>query len=79
MQCRKWQFDNREGAKFCIENEAKLEINSLKCSYLNPPASKFCEMCESQLNLLTNQASQKLSFGEKIAKIKKFLPEERPY
>ena len=79
MRCRKCQFDKREGAKFCIESGAKLEINCLKCSYLNPPASKFCEECESKLNLLTNQASQELSFDEKITKIKKYLPEGRPY
>ena len=45
MQCPKCQFENREGAIFCIECGTKLEINCSKCNHLNPPASKFCEEC----------------------------------
>ena len=75
MQCPHCQFDNREGAKFCIECGNKLEINCSKCSHLNPPSSKFCEECGSKLNLLSEQAPQELSFDEKIAKIQKYLPQ----
>jgi class 3 adenylate cyclase/tetratricopeptide (TPR) repeat protein len=74
MQCPRCQFENREGAKFCVECGTKLEINCSKCSHLNPPTSKFCEECGSQLNLLPKQAPQELSFDEKIAKIQKYLP-----
>ena len=74
MQCPECQFDNREGAMFCIECGTKLEINCSKCSHLNPPASKFCEACGSKLNLLSEQAPQELSFDEKITKIQKYLP-----
>jgi len=45
MKCPECQFDNREGAKFCIDCGTKLEINCSKCNHLNPPASKFCEEC----------------------------------
>ena len=75
MQCPKCQFDNREGAKFCIDCGTKLEINCSKCSHLNPPASKFCEECGSKLNLHPEQAPHELSFDEKITKIQKYLPE----
>jgi predicted ATPase/class 3 adenylate cyclase len=75
MKCPECQFDNREGAKFCISCGTKLEINCSKCSHLNPPESKFCEECGSQLNLLSEQAPQELSFDEKIAKIQKYLPQ----
>ena len=74
MKCPECQFDNREGAKFCIDCGNKLEINCSKCSHLNPPASKFCEECGSKLNLLSEQAPQELSFDEKISKIQKYLP-----
>jgi class 3 adenylate cyclase/tetratricopeptide (TPR) repeat protein len=74
MKCPECQFDNREGAMFCIECGSKLEINCSKCSHLNPPTSKFCEACGSKLNLLPEQAPQELSFEEKITKIQKYLP-----
>ena len=74
MICPKCKFENREGAKFCIECGTKVEFNCAKCSHLNPPASKFCEECGSQLNLLPEKAPQELSFDEKIAKIQKYLP-----
>jgi class 3 adenylate cyclase/predicted ATPase len=74
MQCPKCQFENREGAKFCIECGNKLEINCSKCSHLNPPESKYCEECGSQLDLLSEQSPKDLSFDEKLTKIQKYLP-----
>jgi len=49
MKCPNCQFENREGAKFCIECGNKLEINCPKCRHLNPPRSKFCEECGHNL------------------------------
>ncbi len=74
MRCPKCQFENREGAKFCIECGNKLEINCPKCSHPNPPVSKFCEECGSELNLHSIQAPKELSFDEKLTKIQKYLP-----
>lgn len=74
MKCPECQFDNREGAKFCIDCGTKLEINCSKCNHLNPPASKFCEECGSKLSLRPEKAPQELTFDEKIAKIQKYLP-----
>jgi class 3 adenylate cyclase/tetratricopeptide (TPR) repeat protein len=74
MKCPKCQFDNREGAKFCIECGNKLEINCPKCSHLNPPSSKFCEECGFKLNLLSDQDPKALSFDKKLSKIQKYLP-----
>ena len=72
MQCPKCQFDNRTGAKFCIECGNKLEIKCSKCLHLNPSGSKFCEECGSGLNLLSEQTPKDLSFDEKIEKIQKY-------
>jgi len=75
MKCPECQFDNRTGAKFCIECGNKLEINCSKCSHLNPSGSKFCEECGSALSLLSEHPPKDLSFDEKIEKIQKYLPE----
>jgi class 3 adenylate cyclase/tetratricopeptide (TPR) repeat protein len=75
MNCPECQFDNRTGAKFCIECGNKLEINCSKCSHLNPSGSKFCEECGSALSLLSAPPPKDLSFDEKIEKIQKYLPE----
>jgi class 3 adenylate cyclase/tetratricopeptide (TPR) repeat protein len=74
MQCPKCQFENREGAKFCIECGNKLEISCSKCGHLNPSESKFCEECGSKLGLPPGQAPKELSFDEKLTKIQKYLP-----
>jgi class 3 adenylate cyclase len=74
MQCPKCQFENREGAKFCIECGNKLEISCSKCGHLNPSESKFCEECGSKLGLPPDQTPKELSFDEKLTKIQKYLP-----
>ena len=75
MKCPNCQFENREGAKFCIECGNKLEIECPKCRHLNPPESKFCEECGANLTLPPDQAPKTLSFDEKLTKIQKYLPE----
>jgi class 3 adenylate cyclase/tetratricopeptide (TPR) repeat protein len=75
MRCPKCQFENREGAKFCIECGNKLEIECSKCRHLNPPEGKFCEECGANLTLPPVQAPKTLSFDEKLTKIQKYLPE----
>jgi class 3 adenylate cyclase len=74
MKCPECQFENRKGAKFCIECGTKLEIYCSKCNHLNLPISKFCEECGSKLKLLPEHTPQELSFDEKISKIQKYLP-----
>ena len=74
MLCPKCEFENREGAKFCIGCGNKLEIACSKCSHLNPPESMFCEECGSKIGLPTDQAPKELSFDEKLTKIQKYLP-----
>ena len=74
MKCPECQFENREGAKFCIECGNKLEICCSNCRHLNPPGSRFCEECGSNLTLPSDQAPKELSFDEKLNKIQKYLP-----
>jgi class 3 adenylate cyclase len=50
MVCPKCQFENREGAKFCKECGAKLELACPKCGAIIISDSKFCEKCGQALS-----------------------------
>ena len=50
MKCPNCQFDNREGAKFCKECGAKLELTCPKCDAFITPDSKFCDECGYDLS-----------------------------
>ena len=45
MECPKWQFENREGAKFCSECGHKFELTCPECGVTNRVGSKFCDEC----------------------------------
>jgi len=50
MVCPKCQFENREGAKFCKECGAKLELACPKCGAIIISDSKFCDECGQALS-----------------------------
>ncbi len=74
MKCPQCQFENREGAKFCKECGAKLDLACSQCGNILPPDSKFCDECGCQLILPAKSAPKELSFDEKLTKIQKYLP-----
>lgn len=45
MQCPNCQFDNRDGAKYCKECGANLEIACSSCGTVYEIGSKFCDEC----------------------------------
>jgi class 3 adenylate cyclase/tetratricopeptide (TPR) repeat protein len=45
LKCSKCQFENREGARFCLECGSKLEIICRSCGKSLPPDAKFCDQC----------------------------------
>jgi hypothetical protein len=45
MKCPKCQFENREGAKFCLECGEKLELDCPKCGKTFCISAKFCDEC----------------------------------
>ena len=45
MECPSCQFENREGAKFCKECGANLEIACSGCGTIYELGSKFCDEC----------------------------------
>ncbi|PQP35458.1 hypothetical protein C6A37_02405 [Desulfobacteraceae bacterium SEEP-SAG9] len=74
MKCPKCQFDNREGAAFCLECGEKLELKCPQCGKALPPLAKFCDGCGHNLTLPSEPAPKVLSTEEKIEKIQKYLP-----
>ena len=74
MKCPQCQFGNREGAKFCKECGAKLDLTCFQCGNILPPDSKFCDECGSQLIPPSSCAPKDLSLNEKLTKIQKYLP-----
>ena len=71
MQCPKCQFENPEGAKFCVECGNKIEI---KCSSVNSPNFKFCSECGQKLSIPSEAKPTDFSLDEKLTKIQKYLP-----
>ena len=76
MKCPKCQFDNPEDAEFCNECGNKLEIICSACGRMNPLGSKFCNKCGHSLIPLIKPAPKELSFDEKLAKIRRYLPKD---
>jgi class 3 adenylate cyclase/tetratricopeptide (TPR) repeat protein len=74
MNCPQCQFENREGAKFCKECGAKLDLTCPHCGNMLSPESKFCDECGSQLIPSSKATPKELSFDEKLTKIQKYLP-----
>ena len=76
MKCLKCQFDNREGIKFCEECGAKVELKCPKCGAEIPSGRKFCGECGHDLGLSSKPIPKELSFEEKLAKIRRYLPKD---
>jgi hypothetical protein len=53
MKCLKCQFENPEGAKFCVECGSKFEVPCPACGFANSPGFKFCAESGRPMNALT--------------------------
>ena len=53
MKCPKCQYENREGAKFCLKCGEKLELNCPQCGKELPLVAKFCDECGQKLGVLS--------------------------
>ncbi|UCF82148.1 MAG: AAA family ATPase [Desulfobacteraceae bacterium] len=49
MNCPKCQFENRDGAKFCLKCGEKLELNCPQCGKELPLLAEFCDECGQRL------------------------------
>jgi hypothetical protein len=74
MKCPKCQFENREGAKFCLDCGEKLELKCPSCRKPLPFQAKFCDECGHNLTLPPEAIPRTLSFDEKIDRIQRYLP-----
>ena len=50
MECQKCQFENRQGAKFCLKCGSKLEVQCPQCRKRLPRAAIFCDECGFRLS-----------------------------
>jgi class 3 adenylate cyclase/tetratricopeptide (TPR) repeat protein len=57
MECPKCQYENREGAKFCLECGEKLERDCPQCGKTFPLSAKFCDECGQRLAELEEPGS----------------------
>jgi len=74
MKCPSCQFENREGAKFCLKCGEKLEFKCPKCGKHLPSEAMFCDECGHKLTLPSEPLPKDLSFDDKLTKIQKYLP-----
>src|SRR5713101_1278317 len=49
MRCSGCGFDNRDGAKFCIECGVRFPSRCARCGFENTPTAKFCSECGAPL------------------------------
>ncbi len=77
MKCLACGHENLDGAKFCNECAAKLELACPQCGKVNPPGIKFCNECALNLSSAPKTTPKPTPFyDEKIAKIQHYLPKE---
>ncbi|MBW1785344.1 MAG: zinc ribbon domain-containing protein [Deltaproteobacteria bacterium] len=50
MKCPNCQFQNPEGAKFCIECGDPMEFHCPRCGVITPSTGKFCLECGHKLD-----------------------------
>jgi class 3 adenylate cyclase len=50
MKCPKCQFENPDGAKFCIECGDPMEFHCPKCGVITPITGKYCLECGHKLD-----------------------------
>jgi len=49
MKCQKCEFENPDGAKFCIECASPMEFHCPNCGEITPASGKFCKECAFDL------------------------------
>ena len=62
MKCPKCQFENPEGAKFCIECAHPMEFHCPNCGAITPATGKFCKECA--FDLKTSQKPHPIDFNQ---------------
>ncbi|MBW2204735.1 MAG: zinc ribbon domain-containing protein, partial [Deltaproteobacteria bacterium] len=74
MNCPQCQFENRDGANFCLECGEKIELQCPQCGKVVPTKAKFCDDCGHDLSAPSEAPPKDLSFDEKLDKIQRYLP-----
>jgi len=65
MECPKCQFENREGAKFCLKCGEKFELNCPQCGKELPLIAEFCDECGQKVRILAEAKETPEAEGER--------------
>ncbi len=76
MECQKCHAENPENNKFCRECGVRLLKICPKCGSKSLPADKFCGECGNKFGTFPISTYKDLSYDEKLAKIKRYLPKD---
>jgi class 3 adenylate cyclase len=74
MFCPKCQFQNREGANFCLECGERFEIQCAQCGKVLPAGAKFCDGCGHDLR--KPQKTAPIDYANPQSYTPKFLAEK---
>ena len=74
MKCPKCQFENREGAKFCLKCGGKLEMKCSHCGQPLPLGAVFCDECGHGLR--KPKETPPIDFSQPQSYTPKFLAEK---
>ncbi|MGD2147257.1 MAG: zinc ribbon domain-containing protein [Anaerolineae bacterium] len=73
MQCMQCHTDNLEGAKFCFECGARLQLICEQCRTTLPPSAKFCLECGATMTAPAADAPAD-PYGLLPERIRKLVP-----
>ncbi len=73
MKCANCEFENSEGAKFCLECGSEFRIKCPSCGKELPQSAKFCDECGTKL-AESKTRIETASLEDKIDKIQRYLP-----
>ena len=86
MKCAHCQTDNSDGASFCDECGAPVDVSCSHCGESNRPSAKFCRKCGQRLGVAAAVSAAESSAGktvvpkhlaEKILASRRFIEGER--
>jgi hypothetical protein len=74
MECQRCQFENRQGAKFCLKCGTKLELKCPQCGKRLPSAAVFCDECGFSLNVASETSP--IDYSQPQSYTPKYLAEK---
>ena len=74
VRCPQCRYDNRRGAKFCLQCGSELDLVCPRCGHLNPCQGRFCEQCGAATGGRASVPGAPPAAEDLLAKVRKYLP-----